>query len=257
MAELLVLDGVGKGFDRGGRRLRVLVGVSLVVGAGEIVSVVGSRDEGKTTLLRVAGGMLRADGGVVRLGGRDLSGLGDGELSRLLGWEVGWVGRGGPGGLRLEVRDYVGLPLVTGRWLGRRRPRALAVEALERLGVGGCARQQWEELSNWQRVLVELAQGIVGRPQVLLVDDVIDGLGMAKTMEAMRVLRSLVAEFGFGVLMACSDHEAALSSDRVWSLDGGELTLMADATASDPTVIPFPERRGAESSTAPADVGVA
>ena len=68
MAEaVLVLEGVFKGFYRGDDLLGVLVDVSLSVAAGEIVAVVGTRDQGKTTLLRVASGSLQPDRGSVRL----------------------------------------------------------------------------------------------------------------------------------------------------------------------------------------------
>jgi ABC-type branched-subunit amino acid transport system ATPase component len=86
-------------------------------------------------------------------------------------------------------------------------------------------------------VLVELAQAVVGRPRVLLIDDVIDGLGLGKKQAAMEILRGFADDLGCGVLMAVSDHAAALPSDRVWQLNGGQLKLMADLT--DPGVIPL------------------
>jgi predicted ABC-type transport system involved in lysophospholipase L1 biosynthesis ATPase subunit len=245
MAELLSLRGVCKSFSRGDRRLRVLEDVSLEVGLREIVVVGGARDEGKTTLLRVAAGIQRPDDGEVWLGGRDLTRLGDGQRSRLLGDEIAWTHRAGSG-LRVEVRDFVGLPLTMGRRYGRRRVRHDAMDALERVGVVGCARQRWGDLSNWERVMVGLARGIVGRPRLMVVDDVIDGLGMSKTQEAGDLLRSLVDELGCGVLMSVSDLEAALVGDRVWAFTRGRLKLMSDQTAADADVIHLPV--GARSS---------
>ena len=92
---------------------------------------------------------------------------------------------------------------------------------------------------------MELAQGIVGRPRLLLVDDLLSGLSMGRVREAMRLIRSLVVEFGFGVLMAVSDDESALLADRVWMLEEGELALVgAESTGDeDPNVIDFPERQ--------------
>jgi putative ABC transport system ATP-binding protein len=240
---LLVLEGVSKGFERGPGR-HVLAGASLSLRAGEIGVVVASRAQGKSTLLRVVAGMVPVDEGAVSFGGRDLKSLSDEERACLLGGEIGWACRGGPGGLRLEVRDYVGLPLVTGRRLRSTEPERLALRALERLGVGRCARLQWGELSDWERVRVELAQAVVGGPRLLLVDDLLSGLSMGRVREGMLLIRSLVAEDGFGVLMAASDGEPALFADRAWMLEEGELTLMDETAAAgeDPTVIEFPER---------------
>ena len=120
MAELLALRGVGKGIRRGGRWLRVLVDVSLDVGPGELVAVVGARGEGKTTLLKVAAGLELPDDGEVCLGEVALDSLSDEERSRLLGTEIAWVHREGTG-VKFEVLDYVGLPLAMGRGRGRRR----------------------------------------------------------------------------------------------------------------------------------------
>lgn len=237
MAEaVLVLDGVWKGFDRGDDRLRVLADVSLSVAAGEIVAVVGTRDQGKTTLLRVASGSLPADRGSVRLGDLELTGLSDRQLARVLRTEIGWAARAGPE-VRVRVRDYVGLPLATGRRLGWRERRLLVAQALKQLDVAGAAELRWRELSDWQRVLVELAQAVVGRPRVLLIDDLIDGLGLGKKQAAMEILRGFADNLGCGVLMAVSDHAAALPADRVWQLNGGQLKLMADLT--DAGVIPL------------------
>jgi ABC-type branched-subunit amino acid transport system ATPase component len=188
--------------------------------------------------------MVPADVGSVCFAGCNLGGLSERARAQLLGNEIGWACRGGPGGLRIEVRDYVGLPLVKGLRLRRKEPRQRACETLERVGVGGCAGSQWQVLADWERVLVELAQGIVGRPRLLLVDDLLGGLSMGRVQEAMRLIRGLVAEFGFGVLMVASDGEPAVFADRAWMLEDGELTAMDDSAVEgeNPTVIDFPGR---------------
>jgi putative ABC transport system ATP-binding protein len=224
---VLELVGVWKGFDRGRQRVSVLEDVSLSVAAGEIVSVVGTRDQGKTTLLRVAAGVESPDRGLVRVGGVELRGLKDRELSRLLRTDIGWAGRDGPG-MRARMGEYVGLQLAAGRWW-RKRER--------RLRVAECADMRWGELSDWQRARVELAQAIAPEPRLLLVDDLVCGLGLGKTQEANQLLRELADEIGCGVLMAVSDHASAAPADRVWHFDRHKLVLMADHTTPRPTRI--------------------
>jgi ABC-type lipoprotein export system ATPase subunit len=239
MADLLALRGVGKGYRRGGRWLRVLVDVSLEVGRGELVAVVGARGEGKTTLLKIAAGLELPDAGEVCLGEIDLARCSDDARSRQLGTEIAWVHREGTG-VKFEVLDYVGLPLAMGRRRGRRGAEGRAMQALERVGAADCAHQRWEELSNWERVLVGFARGAVGEPQLMIVDNVIEGLGMRRTREASELLRSLMGELGCGVLMSASDLEVALMADRVWSIERGRLTLMSDQTRTHADVIDFP-----------------
>lgn len=238
---MLVVDGVWKGFSRGGHWLAVLGGVSFEVGRGEIVGVVGSRLEGKTTLLRVAAGLERPDQGCVVLEGRQLGGLGDRSRARLLGHEIVWVDRDGPE-LALEVSKFVGWPLALhGR--GRREADRLAAGALERVGARECAGRRWGELSNWQRVLVGLARAFVGSPRLVVVDDLLDALGPRATEQASDLLRSLVEESEprCGVLMSASDMDSAVFADRVFSLTReGRLKVFAGHSHASADVIPFP-----------------
>lgn len=241
MGEVLCFDGVWRAFDRGRDRVSVLEDVSLSVGSGEVVAVVGTRDQGKTTLIRIASGMLAADRGSVRVGGVELGGLRDKRLSEVLACELGVAARTGPEA-RLRMREYVQFSLGACRkWRKREWPRRevrLRVsEVLEELGVSGCGELRWDELSNWQRVLVELAQAVVVRPRLLLVDDLMDGFGLGKKQAAMDLLEGFARETGCGVLMAVSDHASALRSVRIWQLDRGRLKLMADDTS--PDVIPL------------------
>jgi hemin transport system ATP-binding protein len=251
MSEVLCVDGVWVAFDRGRDRVSVLEDVSFAVGAGEIVAVVGPRSQGKTTLIRVAAGMLSPDRGRVLFDGRDLGGLKDRELSEVWAGDVGVATRSGAE-VRVQVREYVWLRLGARRWRlrwpwdwdgrKRRREQRLRVRGvLEQLGILGCAEMRWEELSNWERVLVELAQAVIARPRLLLVDDLVDGFGLREKQVMMDLLEDFASEFGCGVLMAVSDHASALRSVRVWQLARGRLTLMADHTH--PDVIPlYPHR---------------
>ncbi|HWX44768.1 MAG TPA: ATP-binding cassette domain-containing protein [Solirubrobacteraceae bacterium] len=239
MGELLALRGVCKGYMRGERTMRVLTNASLELAAGEVVAVVGSRSEGKTTLLKIAAGIETPDAGEVWLGNMDLARCGEQERTRLLGAEIAWAHREGTG-VKFRVLDYVGLPLAIGRGHGHREARDLAMETLERVGAAGCAEQRWADLSNWERLLVGFARGIACSPRLLVVDDLMDGFGMRRTREAGELLLTLVAERGCGVLMSSCDLEAALIADRVWSLERGRLTKLSEPTKGLADVIDFP-----------------
>jgi predicted ABC-type transport system involved in lysophospholipase L1 biosynthesis ATPase subunit len=239
MSELLALREVCKGYARGKRTMRVLVDASLALAPGEVAAVVGSREEGKTTLLKIAAGIEVPDAGEVWLGDLDLARLSDEERSRLLGREIAWTNREGTG-VRFRVLDYVGLPLAIGRGRRQREAQDLAMEALERVGAANCAGQHWAELSNWERLLVGFARGIAGSPRLLVVDDLMDGFGMRRTREAGELLLQLAGELGCGMLMSCNDLEAALIADRVWSLEGGRLSVLSERKDGQADVIDFP-----------------
>ena len=239
MSELLALRGVCKGYARGERTMRVLVDASLELAPGEVAAVVGSREEGKTTLLKIAAGIESPDAGEVWLGDVNLARLSDEQRSRLLGCEIAWTNREGTG-VKFRVLDYVGLPLAIGRGRRQREAQDLAMEALERVGAANCAGQHWAELSNWERLLVGFARGIAGSPRLLVVDDLMDGFGMRRTREAGELLLELAGELGCGMLMSCNDLEAALIADRVWSLEGGRLGVLSEQKGRQADVIDFP-----------------
>jgi ABC-type cobalamin/Fe3+-siderophores transport system ATPase subunit len=114
------------------------------------------------------------------------------------------------------------------------------MDALERVGAASCAGQRWTELSNWERLQVGLARGIAGSPKLLVIDDLMDGFGIGRTREAGELLLTLVREMGCGVLISCTDLEAALIADRVWSLEGGRLSLLSEQGGALADIIDFP-----------------
>jgi ABC-type lipoprotein export system ATPase subunit len=249
VSEVLRLDSVWTAFDRGHDRVSVLEDVSLSVDEGEIVAVVGGGGQGKTTLIRLASGTLVADRGTVLINGADAARLKDKQLARLLASDLGVATGTGPGP-RVTVREYIENALAAPkqgrrkRWQPRKR-RALAQSILDDLGISECGPMRWDELSDWQRVLVELAQAVVVRPRLLLVDNIAGSFGLQRKQAVMSLLEGFAREYGCGVLMAASDHMAALRSLRVWQLHGGRLRLMADHTEAevDADVIPLPKRR--------------
>jgi putative ABC transport system ATP-binding protein len=226
MSALLSLKGVGKRYWRGELSHWLLRRVTLQIAAGEVVSVVAMRGQGKTTLLRLAAGMVAPDEGRVLLEGHNPEDLSDQAHAQLLRERIGLAGRLGPG-IDVRMRDYVAMRLSIGGRSRRREVHARALEALEQMGAEQCAERHWQELSDWERALVEIAQAIVGTPRLLLIDDLLDGLGMRETDELARLIRALAEDREVGVLMAVSDPEAALGSHRVLSLADGRLSPLS------------------------------
>jgi putative ABC transport system ATP-binding protein len=254
MSGLLRVLGVSKGYSRGGWT-GVLEGVSLDVGPGEIVAVVGSRFTGKTTLLQIAAGIERPDKGQVFFDGRELGALRARQRTGLLGHEILWMNRGGPAPDGLEVARWVGWSLALHGSGGRQAERA-AEAALAGVGASECAGRKWDELSHWQQALVCCARVWAARPRLLVVDDLFDALGQTRTEEAADLLRSIVEESAprCGVLMSVTESRAAMFADRIWTFTGRRgLKLMAgiaeDHDPGEPAeVIQLDARRGGEGS---------
>jgi ABC-type cobalamin/Fe3+-siderophores transport system ATPase subunit len=222
---VLRLVGVWKAFERAQGRIGVLQDVSMEIAAGQIAAVLGTRDQGKTTLIRVASGTLSPDRGSVFVDDREVTGISDSQFSEVLAKKIGIATRAGPD-VRLNVHDYVAMSLTaTQEWSSRERCQQVK-QTLSEFDLTDVAGLKWSDLSNWQRVLVEFAQAVIVRPRLLLIDDVLDGLGLGKKQTALELIEGFAEDIGCGVLMAVSDHATAVRAAQVWHLTDGKLRLM-------------------------------
>jgi ABC-type lipoprotein export system ATPase subunit len=239
MDALLSLRNVSLSFPRGRRHVvRVLDDASLDLYPGQLVAVFAQRAQGKTTLLRVAAGIDRPSRGQVLFKGQDLCRLSDRKRSQLLCRKIGFAEPLGPD-IDLPVLAHVAVPLLATH--SKRDAYERAQVALERVGAEECADQPWMSLADSERALAAIAQGIVRRPELLLVDDLTATLGMAATELVGRLLRSIAQEDGLAVLMSASDADATTWFDRVATLAGGELVVPPSmGSGSGENVIEFP-----------------
>jgi ABC-type lipoprotein export system ATPase subunit len=236
---LLSLDAVSKSYWRGPHELKVLVDLSLDVGAGELVAVWGKRGAGKTTLLKIAAALEAPDRGNVRFEDKDLAVLSQADHAKLMRDCIGWVRRTGP---RSELRmlDYVALPLFAEQ--GHRGAYERARQALGRVGVAECADQRWDSLSDGERALIGIARGIVRAPRLLLVDDPTTNLAMREREKVVELLRLLAEEAELGVLMTAPDMPATMRSHQLRALSGGRLLEAPEPSDRGGNVLDFPGR---------------
>ncbi len=243
---VLVVAGVWKCFSRGGECVVALNDVSLRVGCGEIVMVVGGSLDGKTTLLQVAAGAERPDKGIVSLAEQELTSLSDRARAKLLGREIVWIDRDGPG-LEVEVSRFVGWPLTL-HGHGRRQAERAAAQMLARVGMQEHASRRWRELSHHQQVLISLARAFAGEPRLIVIDDLLNGLGSRATEETIDLLRALIKESKHrsAALLSVSEMDTTALADRVLSIYKGTLELMTGIQHNNAELIPFPEARRAD-----------
>ncbi len=238
MDALLSLRNVSLSFPRGRRHsVSVLSDVSLDVHVGELVAVLAQRAHGKTTLLRVAAGLDQPGRGEVLFKGKDLCRATDKQRSEVLRYHIGLAEPAGPD-LELPVLTYVALSMFS--TLGKRAAYKQARTTLARVDATDLGDQLWTSLSDSERALVALSQGIVRKPELLLVDDLTATLGIDAKERLGRLLRSIAHEDGLAVLMSVSNADATTWCDRVATLSSNELLLPPEAPESGEKVIDFP-----------------
>jgi putative ABC transport system ATP-binding protein len=241
-APLLSLDHVTKRYVRGRHEIVALDDVSLEVAPGEFVAIFGSHASGKTTLLRVAAGIERADEGRVLFAGDDVTEWASSVRRRGLHPRIGWLRRSGPFLASMEMVDYVALPLL-GRSPEPAEALRRATRALAQVQADDLARATWDELSDAERTYVMLAQAAVRDPALLVADDPTRGLGAGDRERMLTRLRSLADDSGTAVLMTVPDVPDMLRAHRVMTLSDGEL-IASTAHERSGDVIDFPRGRG-------------
>ncbi len=220
MSAVLSLEGVEKGFSRGGEWTPVLADINLQLHAGEITAINAGRLQGKTTLLKIAAGIERPDKGTIHLQNQNITNTSDRHRSKLLGHQITWIDRDGPG-LPIQTTKYVGWPLTL-HGHKRRQAETAAAQALTRVGAPQCATRHWNELSNHQRVLVGLARAFIANPTLIIIDDLLDALGYQATEQTSDLLRTLIDQNTPrpAVLMSTTDIESAIYADHIHHITG-------------------------------------
>ncbi|MBK6848753.1 MAG: ABC transporter ATP-binding protein [Proteobacteria bacterium] len=220
---LISVRGLTKVFLHGGRELQVLRGIDLDVGAGELLSIVGSSGAGKSTFLHILGTLDRASAGVVSFGGRRLNELGAGQLAAVRNREIGFVFQFHHLLPEFTALENVMLPALIGR-LARAEALQRAEELLVEVGLAERLSHRPGELSGGEQQRVALARALVWRPKLLLADEPTGNLDSATGHSMHELFFALNERFGTTMLTVTHNPELALRMPRRLRMSDGRLT---------------------------------
>ncbi|MBI4339554.1 MAG: ATP-binding cassette domain-containing protein [Chloroflexi bacterium] len=218
----LSLRGVAKVFGRGPNAVRAVDSVDLEVVSGEVVLIQGPSGGGKTTLLTMAGGLLRPTEGTVVVAGANLAGLSDRGVSRLRLRSIGFVFQSFNLLSALTAWENVA---VVKRLAGatRREAHTKAMALLSSLGLDRRATHKPADLSGGEKQRVSIARALANDPAIILADEPTANLDSARGHEVMALLRRIAKEQGRTVLCVSHDHRIRDIADRVLWLEDGRL----------------------------------
>ncbi len=221
MPSLISLQHIGKVYRTGGQSVYALSDVSLEIGRGEMVAVVGQSGSGKSTLMNMIGCLDTPSRGRYILDGRDVSTLPDKALSEVRSREIGFVFQKFHLIPDLTAFENVELPLIY-RGFSRDRRRKMVRDSLERVGLRERMHHRPGEMSGGQQQRVAIARAIASRPPIILADEPTGNLDSSSGKMVMALLDGLHAD-GHTVVLITHDESIAAASARVVKMCDGRL----------------------------------
>lgn len=203
--------------------LNVLQGVSLSVGRGEIVAIVGPSGAGKTTLLQIAGSLDRPDSGSVIYDGVDITTLKEKRLAEFRNRNIGFIFQFHELLPEFTALENVAIPGLIG---GRRR-REVTEEArtlLDILGLSDRLGHRPSELSGGEKQRVAIARALINSPRIVLADEPTGSLDSHNREEIHRIISDLCATRGQTFLIVTHDSTLAAIAHRVVNMDDGRVS---------------------------------
>jgi putative ABC transport system ATP-binding protein len=213
---------VSKTFEEGANRVEVLKGVSLAVGKGEVVALEGPSGSGKTTLLSILGCILTPTAGEVVVAGERITSDRPDVLRDVRRRSIGFVFQQYnlfPALSAVENVEYaLNVKGVTGR-----KARAMAEEALVRVGLGDRMSFLPRDMSGGQKQRIAIARALAGSPQVLLADEPTANLDTQVGTQVLQLFRQLAKSEEKGLVIVTHDPKVREVADRVVGIRDGRL----------------------------------
>ena len=215
-------------YRMGDVEVRALRGVSLTIGPGEFVAVMGASGSGKSTFMNLIGCLDRPTRGLYRMTGRDVGKLSRDQLARVRGEQIGFVFQGFNLLPRTSALENVELPLLYQGVSSRERHRR-AAEALERVGLSDRLDHTPAQLSGGRQQRVDIARALVNRPTLLLANEPTGNLDSRTSVEVMAIFQEL-NEQGLTVLLVTHEPDIAQHARRIVTFRDG--VLLSDVSLS-------------------------
>ena len=231
MSDVVILtDKITKTYGSGTTEVHALCAVDLTVRRGELLAIMGASGSGKSTLMNLLGCLDTPTSGSYTLDGERVDGLGKNELAAVRNQKLGFVFQGFNLLARTSALKNVELPLLYDRTGRKRDSRALAVAALERVGLGERLEHLPNELSGGQQQRVAIARALVSEPALVLADEPTGNLDSHTTTEVMALFQRLNRQ-GITIVVVTHEPDVAVYASRIVEMRDGRIVRDVPVTS--------------------------
>jgi putative ABC transport system ATP-binding protein len=221
MKKLVEIRDVCKIYNPGENEVRALDHVSLIIGEGEFVAIIGQSGSGKSTLMNMLGCLDTPTSGKYFLHGQDVSHMTDDEQSDVRNREIGFIFQGFNLIPSLTALENVELPLIY-RGVAKKERELLSMNALSKVGLGQRMTHKPNEMSGGQQQRVAIARAIAQAPPILLADEPTGNLDSGSSKEIINIIKKLYLE-GRTVIIITHDPGIAKQAKRIITISDGKI----------------------------------
>jgi putative ABC transport system ATP-binding protein len=220
--EVIRTEGLQRVFRMGHNQVAALRGIDLRVERGEMIAVMGPSGSGKSTLMNIIGCLDQPTAGAYYLDGARVDGLSPNDLATVRNQKIGFVFQGFNLLPRTQAIDNVELPLLYDARDTHSDTRAVAAQALERVGLGERMHHETSELSGGQQQRVAIARALVTGPAIVLADEPTGNLDTRTSVEVLALFQEL-NDTGITMLIVTHEPDIALYTKRIVELRDGHV----------------------------------